>query len=240
MTDAELAADIAQGAGALLLDLRRRLGGSPDCGARADRLADDFIAQRLCAGRPDDALLSEEHGCDGTRLTARRVWIVDPLDGTREFAEGRDDWAVHVGLAINGQAVVGAVALPARGLTLRSDEAPKRGEAPARPRILVSRTRPPVEANRLAAGLGGVLVPMGSAGAKIAAVITGEADIYVHSGGQHQWDNAAPVAVALAAGLTATRIDGQPLRYNEESTRIDDLLVAPPDLHARALAILRS
>ncbi len=240
MTDAELAAAIAAEAGAMLLDLRARLGADARCGVHGDREADALITARLRAARPDDALLSEEHPCDGSRLAASRVWIVDPLDGTREFAEGRDDWAVHVGLAIDGVAAVGALALPAKRQLLRSDRPPARGREMAMPRILVSRTRPPPEAQLLADALGGVLVPMGSAGAKIAAIVCGEADLYVHSGGQHQWDNAAPVAVASAAGLRATRLDGSDIVYNCASSRIDDLLVAPADLHDRALAILKS
>jgi 3'(2'), 5'-bisphosphate nucleotidase len=168
------------------------------------------------------------------------VWIVDPLDGTREFCEtGRTDWAVHVALTIAGEAVAGAVALPARGLTLTTDPPP-----PARPthdeeiRILVSRTRPPYQAQLVQEALGGRLVPMGSAGAKSMAVVLGDADIYAHAGGQYEWDNAAPAAVATAAGLHVSRLDGSPLRYNQPDPWLPDLLICRPDLAERVLVAL--
>jgi 3'(2'), 5'-bisphosphate nucleotidase len=192
----------------------------------------------LAALRPDDAVLSEERIDDLARLVRSRVWIVDPLDGTREYAEGRDDWAVHVALSIDGHAAVGAVALPAQGQILRSDQPPLAVTRPERPRILVSRTRPPPECSRLAERLGAELVPMGSAGAKAMAVLLGQGDIYFHTGGQHQWDNAAPVAVALGAGMVATRVDGSPCRYNERDTLLPDLLICAPEWEERVRAAL--
>ena len=234
MTDAELAATLAEQAGRILLELRERgeLEGK-ELGAAGDRAANAWLVAELAKHRPGDGLLSEECVDNLDRLDKRRVWIVDPLDGTREYSEGRDDWAVHVGLSIDGHAAVGAVALPARGLVLRSDAPPPPAERPERPRILVSRTRPPQDCTRLADRLGAELVPMGSAGAKAMAVVLGEGDIYFHTGGQHQWDNAAPVAVALAAGLAATRVDGSPCVYNARESLLPDLLICPPDYVAR-------
>ncbi|MFM9976602.1 MAG: 3'(2'),5'-bisphosphate nucleotidase CysQ [Sphingomonadaceae bacterium] len=231
MTDAELAEAIATEAGALLLDLRAK-GGD---GAAGDAQANTLILARLAAARPEDAVLSEERTCDGARLVASRVWIVDPLDGTREFGEGRDDWAVHIGLAIDGVATLGAVALPGLDLTLSSQNPPPLRPANAPLRMLVSRTRPAAEALAIATFLNADLVPMGSAGAKAMAVVRGEADIYLHSGGQYEWDNCAPVAVAVAAGLHCSRIDGAPLVYNCENPYLPDLLICRPELAAKVL-----
>lgn len=221
MTDAELARDIAQEAGALLLAIQ---ADGAD-GARGDREANALILDRLRAARPEDAVLSEESADDPVRLARSRVWIVDPLDGTREFAEGREDWAVHVALAVDGRAAAGAVALPRRGCVLSSDAPPPLPPMHEPPRMLVSRTRASGLCVDVAARIGAVSLGMGSAGAKAMAVVRGEAEIYLHSGGQHQWDNCAPVAVALAAGLHASRIDGSPIVYNGRETAIPDLLI---------------
>ena len=188
-------------------------------------------------------MLSEEGVDDQTRLAARRVWIVDPLDGTREFGEaGRTDWAVHVALWRDGELAAGAVALPAQDRVLSTWQ-PERApalDAAAPLRLVVSRSRPPAFVTRLAADLNAVEVPMGSAGAKAAAVITGQADAYVHSGGQYEWDSAAPVAVARAAGLHASRIDGSPLRYNQPDPRLPDLLICRMDMAPRLLSAIRA
>jgi 3'(2'), 5'-bisphosphate nucleotidase len=188
--------------------------------------------------RPDDAVLSEHGESDNQRLGADRVWIVDPLDGTREFAEeGREDWAVHIALLEHGDLVAGAVALPARQRVLSTADVtgpPK--AATQQPKIAVSRTRPPAVATRVADLLGATLVPMGSAGVKIAAVILGDADAYLHGGGQYEWDSAAPVAVARAAGLHVSRLDGTPLRYNQPNPWLPDLVVCRPELADRLLA----
>jgi 3'(2'), 5'-bisphosphate nucleotidase len=239
VTDAELAALLAETAGRLLIALResgtvtgKALGDAGDVTANA------YLMSALSALRPLDAILSEERVDDLSRLDASRVWIVDPLDGTREYSEGRDDWAVHVALSIDGHAAVGAVALPAQGQLLRSDQPPPPVVRPERPRLLVSRTRPPPESDLLAERLGGDLVPMGSAGAKAMAVLLGQGDIYLHTGGQHQWDNAAPVAVALGAGMVATRVDGSPCRYNARETLLPDLLICPPEWEPRVRAAL--
>ncbi|UZK66229.1 3'(2'),5'-bisphosphate nucleotidase CysQ [Sphingomonas sp. M1-B02] len=221
MTDAELARDIATEAGALLLAIQRDCAG----GDRGDREANSLILERLRAARPDDAILSEESADDLARLDQRRVWIVDPLDGTREFAERRDDWAVHVALAVDGAAAVGAVSLPRLGVTLSSDAPSPLPPAHRPPRMLVSRSRASALCIDVAGRIGAEQIGMGSAGAKAMAVVRGEAEIYLHSGGQHQWDNCAPVAVALAAGLHASRIDGSAIVYNRAETSIPDLLI---------------
>ncbi|MBA3525259.1 MAG: 3'(2'),5'-bisphosphate nucleotidase CysQ, partial [Geodermatophilaceae bacterium] len=106
------------------------------------------------------------------------------------------------------------------------------------PRLIVSRTRPPAVVDAIAARIGGVLVPMGSAGAKAMAVVRGEAEAYVHSGGQYEWDSAAPVAVALACGLHATRIDGSQLIYNNADPYLPDLLICRPELAAVILEVI--
>ena len=241
MSDAELAARLAEAAGRMLLSLQATgLLSGRSLGAAGDRVANEVILTALRGERPDDGLLSEESRDDHGRLSRERVWIIDPLDGTREYSEGRDDWAVHVALAVGGRAAVGAVALPARGRVLRSDamSAPAPGRS-GRPRILVSRTRPPKECDIVAAALGGELVPMGSAGAKAMSVAMGEADIYIHSGGQYEWDNCAPAAVAMAAGLHVSRIDGAPLEYNSPDPLLPDLLICRPDLAAAVLDAVR-
>jgi 3'(2'), 5'-bisphosphate nucleotidase len=187
-------------------------------------------------------VFSEEAVDDLRRLTADRVWIVDPLDGTREYGDGRHDWAVHVALWADGELVAAAVALPALGEVLVTDPAlPVPPAVPAaRPRIAVSRTRPPAEATTVAAALDGDLVPLGSAGYKAVAVARGEVDAYVHAGGMYQWDSAAPVAVARAAGLTTCRLDGTPLVYNDPDPWLPDLVVCRPELAGPILAAVRS
>lgn len=237
MTDVELARHIADVAGQLLLDLQRSgLFAGKALGKAGDRVANAFIIEALKSQRPDDAILSEEEKDNAERLTASRVWIVDPLDGTREYGEGRDDWAVHIALAIDGVAAIGAVALPGVSLTLCSGRPQQVPANPGRLRMLVSRTRPAAEAVAVAQKLDAELVPMGSAGAKAMAVVRGEADIYLHSGGQYEWDNCAPVAVALAAGLHCSRIDGTPLTYNQADVYLPDLLICPKELAEAALA----
>jgi 3'(2'), 5'-bisphosphate nucleotidase len=241
--DHGLAAELATEAGELLVALR-----ADNAGMAAWRLGDEgdweahkLLVRRLAEARPDDAVLSEEGLEDPTRLETSRVWIVDPLDGTREFSDvPRTDWAVHVALVIDGAPAAGAVALPAQGLTLATRPAPVLPPPHGGPpRVVVSRSRPPVEAERIAAALGGVLVPLGSAGAKAMAVVLGDADIYAHSGGQYEWDSAAPVAVALAAGLHASRIDGSPLVYNRPNPYLPDLLICRPELATPVLAALQ-
>jgi 3'(2'), 5'-bisphosphate nucleotidase len=244
-TDHRLAADLAAEAGRLLVELRTRLTAdhapAADLKAEGDRRAHELLMTRLREARPDDAILSEEGKDDLARLRAERVWIVDPLDGTREFSEPpRTDWAVHVALVVDGAPVAGAVALPGLDLVLSTADAPTLAPDPANPpRMLVSRTRPPPAATHVAHALKAELVEMGSAGAKTMAVVRGEAEIYAHSGGQYEWDSCAPVAVAAAAGCHVSRIDGSPLRYNQPDTYLPDLLVCRPELAEPALAALR-
>ncbi len=238
MTDAELAADIGRAAGELLLELRQAgAENGKALGARGDREANALILDRLAAARPGDFVLSEESLDDPARCAARRVWIVDPLDGTREYGEGLDDWAVHIGLAIDGVPAIGAVAVPALGRVWCTVHARAAHDPlPPRPRIVVSRTRCPAVATRVAEAIGGDLIGMGSAGAKTMAVVDGRADIYLHDGGQYEWDNCAPAAVAIAAGLHASRIDGSPLRYNCANPLLPDLLICRTELAASVLA----
>ena len=236
-TDAGLASAIATTAGELLLTVQRcGLFEGEAMGRLGDVLANDVILKALALHRPGDAVLSEEALDDSARCASARVWIIDPLDGTREYGEGRSDWAVHVALATDGCAVVGAVALPGLGLTLSSATPPPLAPANMPPRMLVSRTRPAAQALAVAERLGAELLPMGSAGAKAMAVVRGEADIYLHSGGQYEWDNCAPAAVAQAAGLHVSRIDGSPLRYNRLDPMLPDLLICRPEYASRVLA----
>jgi 3'(2'), 5'-bisphosphate nucleotidase len=240
--DHELAARLAADAGRLLLAVRDELAdaGSDARKAAGDKRSHDFLMRALAAERPDDAVLSEEGADDPVRLRSERVWIVDPLDGTREFSEpGRDDWAVHVALWEAGELVAGAVALPAQGLTYATPEVTTPPAAPGKPRIVVSRTRPPAVALTVRDALDGVLVEMGSAGAKVASVVQGLSDVYVHAGGQFEWDSAAPVAVARAAGLHTSRIDGSELAYNQPNPKLPDLVVCRPELAEAVLAVTR-
>ena len=239
--DHATAASLATAAGELLLQVRARTPGDAETRkAAGDRESHRFLADRLAQLQPDDAVLSEEGVDDPVRLVSDRVWIVDPLDGTREFAEpGRADWAVHVALWERGELVAGAVALPAAGLTLSTagqHRVPAGDGGPLR--LAVSRSRPPALVQTLAGRLGARLVPMGSAGVKAMSVVRGETDAYVHGGGQYEWDSAAPVAVARAAGLHTSRLDGSALRYNRPDPYLPDLLVCRPELADELLSTL--
>lgn len=244
MNDHDLAARLATRAGDLLLDVRAEFAADDSSvrKAQGDKRSHEFLMSELARLRPGDAVLSEEateqERVNNVRLTSERVWIIDPLDGTREFSElDRDDWAVHVALWEAGELVAGAVALPAQNTTLHTPQvaAPRASDGPLR--VVVSRTRPPAVALAVRDALDGVLVEMGSAGAKVAAVIQGRADAYVHAGGQYEWDSAAPVAVARAAGLHTSRIDGSPLVYNREDPTLPDLVVCRPEFAERVLAV---
>jgi 3'(2'), 5'-bisphosphate nucleotidase len=237
-TDDQLAAHLATEAGRILLKLQASGLEGKALGNAGDEQANAYLMSTLRAERPDDAILSEEETDSNVRLSSSRVWIIDPLDGTREYGEKRTDWAVHVALAIDGHASIGAVALPGLDLTLTSAS-----PAPLKPantplKMLVSRTRPAAEAVAVAEKLGAELLPMGSAGAKAMAVVRGEADIYLHTGGQYQWDNCAPVAVALAAGLHCSRVDGSPIVYNAAETSLPDLLICRKELVERVMSAL--
>jgi 3'(2'), 5'-bisphosphate nucleotidase len=240
--DADAAAAIATEAGDALLAIRSQFGDLSAMRTAGDACAQLSIAHQLAERFPHDTVLSEEAPDDRRRLTNRRTWIIDPLDGTREFAEPpRQDWAVHIALVEGGELVAGAVALPAAGVTMSSGDAlPAISPVEDPPRIAVSRTRPPEVATALAAAIGAALLPMGSAGAKAMAVVNGQADAYVHAGGQWEWDSAAPVAVASAAGLHVSRLDGSPLRYNQPNPWLPDLLICHPQLAERMIQIFCS
>lgn len=236
--DHALALELAREAGRMLLVLQATSGlGGAALGAEGDRIANDYLMGMLRLRRGHDATLSEEEQDGPDRLSCRRVWIVDPLDGTREFSEGRDDWAVHVALAQDGEAVAGAVALPARNLCFGTHMAQHATEwTPHAPRILISRSRACDEAQHIADVLGGSISLMGSAGAKAMAIIRGDADIYINSGGLNEWDAAAPIAVARAFGLHASRIDGSPIRFNQRTPFIPDLLICHPAMARPVMA----
>ena len=240
MTDAQLAAALAQSAGQILLEVRAAgvLEDAKALGKAGDQTANQFLIHALRHARPDDGLLSEESKDTPERLGKERVWIVDPVDGTREYGEGRTDWAVHVALAVGGVPKIGAVALPGLDVVLRSDQPMTLPEGAAIPRMVVSRTRPAKEALAVAKTLGAELVAMGSAGAKAMAVVRGEAEIYLHTGGQYEWDSCAPVAVALAHGLHCSRIDGTPLVYNQPETYLPDLLICRAEWADKVLQLV--
>jgi 3'(2'), 5'-bisphosphate nucleotidase len=249
-SDAELAGRLATAAGDLLLDLRAdpSLTGK-ELGKAGDLRSNEFLLEALARERPDDAVLSEESADDLSRLDATRVWIVDPVDGTKEYGlDGHTDWAVHVALWEEGLGLTaGAVALPALGVTYINDGVPiapadglattPRGDIP---RVVISGSRPPAFADSVAEAIGGELLPMGSAGAKAMAVVRGEADAYVHAGGQYEWDSAAPVAVAKSQGLWCSRIDGLALEYNQRDVYLPDLVICRPELAEAILGVTRS
>ncbi|GGF52689.1 3'(2'),5'-bisphosphate nucleotidase CysQ [Marmoricola endophyticus] len=241
--DHVMAAWLATAAGELLVDVRRGGLEGKELKDAGDAASHELLMELLAQHRPDDAVLSEEGPQGGVvkdRLSADRVWIVDPVDGTREFSEPpRDDWAIHVALWERGELVAGAVAQPGLGETFSTGHppvVPPRAEGPVR--IVASRSRPPAFVHALVEHLGGELVPMGSAGAKVISVARDVSDAYVHAGGQYEWDSAAPVAVARAAGLHTSRIDGSPLVYNQEDVWLPDLVVCRPEYAERILAFL--
>lgn len=232
-TDDHLLADwAATAAGALLMQVRTQGLEGKELKDAGDLASHEFLMRLFAEHRPDDAVLSEEGKDDRARLSASRVWIIDPVDGTREFSEPpRDDWAVHIALWQDGELVAGAVAQPGLGKTFSTGEPPVVPERTTKaPRIAVSRTRPPAFVAALAEEIGAELVPMGSAGAKVISVVRDVTDAYVHAGGQYEWDSAAPVVVARAAGLHTSRADGAELKYNQDDVLLPDLLVCRPEL----------
>jgi 3'(2'), 5'-bisphosphate nucleotidase len=241
LDDHALAAWLADAAGDRLLAVRQQGLAGRELKDAGDRAAQEVLARLLAEHRPDDAVLSEEAADDKSRLTAHRVWIIDPLDGTREFSEPpRDDWAVHVALWEDGELTAGAVAQPALGETFDTGHPPVvPPRTSARPRIAVSRTRPPAFVEAMAAEIDAELVPMGSAGVKVMSVVRNVTDAYVHAGGQYEWDNAAPVAVARSAGLFCSRVDGAELRYNQDDVSLPDLVVCRPELSEQILEFVR-
>lgn len=241
--DARAAAALAEAAGRELLAIREGFGDDVEGrerGKKGDAGAQALLARLLAERFPEDSVLSEEAKDDHARLDAERVWIIDPLDGTREYSEGRADWAVHVALWQAGELVAGAVAIPGEDLVLDSASitqiTPDR--TPGQLKLAVSRSRPPAVTEPVRSGLDAELLPMGSAGVKIAAVVRGQVDAYVHAGGQYEWDSAAPVAVARAAGLYTSRVDGTPLVYNRADPYLPDLVVCRPELADRILELI--
>ena len=235
-SDVELATRLAIEAGHRLVALREQLWRAGahawDVMDNGDALSHQFIGEQLRLHRPDDAVLDEEGAEDPRRFVADRVWIIDPLDGTREFGEpGRHDWAVHVALWDRDHFAAGAVSLPALDLVLATDPAPQLPvTGRTRPRIITSRNRAPYAAVLVANALGCDAIRLGSAGAKAMAVVLGEADIYLHDGGMYQWDSAAPAAVAMAAGLHVSRVDGTPIVYNDRDPWLPDFLICREEL----------
>lgn len=238
--DHALAAQLAEDAGKVLLELRGNATPGMNLRAEGDLRSNEYLLDQLAQHRPHDAVLSEESADDLARLDAERVWIIDPLDGTREFAlPGRTDWAVHVALWERGKEITAAaVALPSLGTVYRTDDPPPEPAGQGL-RILISDSRPPAFAEAVAADLGGELQPMGSAGAKAMAVLRGDAEAYIHAGGQYEWDSAAPVGVVLAGGLHASRIDGSQLRYNQSQPYLPDLVICRRDLAPKLLDAIR-
>jgi len=239
-----LAAQLATDAGTLLIAARAELADEDPQTRKdeGDRRSHEMLVRELAKHCPDHAVLSEEGQDSAERLNAERTWIIDPLDGTREFGEiPRTDWAVHVALVEQGKPIAGAVALPALETTLHTDAGLTLPEPTGRaPRIIASRSRPGPAAEAVATALDGEMVYMGSAGAKAMAVVTGEAEVYAHTGGQYEWDSCAPVAVALAAGLHASRIDGSPLVYNNADPYLPDLLICRPEFADAAISAVKA
>lgn len=236
LNDATLAQRLAQGTGEILKGVRNvGLLRGTELGKAGDALAQDWIARSLMQHRPNDAMLSEEAEDDLARLDNSRVWIIDPLDGTREYAGGRQDWAVHIALAENGKIIEAAVGMPDLGRVFSSAEV-RAVQGQRTNRLVISQNTTPAIAEFIAEDLGMELVTMGSCGAKAVSVILGDNDAYVHAGGQYEWDNAAPVGIAQAAGLHTSRLDGTPLRYNCESPYLPDLVISRPDMADEILA----
>ncbi|MCG7457248.1 3'(2'),5'-bisphosphate nucleotidase CysQ [Corynebacterium sp. ACRPH] len=236
LNDATLAQRLAQGTGEILKGVRNvGLLRGTELGKAGDALAQDWIARSLIQHRPNDAMLSEEAEDDLARLDNSRVWIIDPLDGTREYAGGRQDWAVHIALAENGEIVESAVGMPDLGRVFSSAEV-RAVQGQRTNRLVISQNTTPAIAEFIAEDLGMELVTMGSCGAKAVSVILGDNDAYVHAGGQYEWDNAAPVGIAQAAGLHTSRLDGTDLCYNCESPYLPDLVISRPDMADEILA----
>jgi 3'(2'), 5'-bisphosphate nucleotidase len=238
--DAALARELADATGRLLLELRDSTPTGRDREYAGDERAHEFLTGELARRRPDDAVLSEEGSLDPADRQGRRLWIVDPLDGSSGFGRGTDEWGVHVALVVDGQLAAGAVSVPGLGALVDSDTVKHIADAPVGDElaVTVSRSRPPHELRAVERAFPVRLVKRSAAGVKTLAVLDGEADVYLHSGGQYEWDNAAPMAVAMAAGLVATRIDGSPVPYGQDDPYSPDLLIARPSVHAAVLAVL--
>lgn len=236
LTDARLTHRLAQGTGEILKGVRNVgvLRGR-SLGDAGDDLAQSWISRTLAQHRPGDGFLSEEAADNPARLKKDRVWIVDPLDGTKEFATGRQDWAVHIALVENGRPTHAAVGMPDLGVVFDSADV-RAVVGPYSRKIVVSHNRPPAVASYVAQEMGYETVQLGSAGAKAIHVLLGDSDAYIHAGGQYEWDSAAPVGVATAAGLHCSRLDGSALTYNNKDTYVPDMLICRPELAEEIMA----
>ena len=245
-----LAANLAESAGRMLVDCRsgaagQLLGGS-SLAHEGDQRAHLHLLTRLQEARPDDAVLSEEGADDAQRLDSSRLWVIDPLDGSRDYGFGNDEWAVHVGLVEDGKIVAGAVALSALDLLFHTGE----GEGPAcavdennpnrRPVIVTARSRVNAEGMLLAHELGADVFACGSAGVKAMLVVNGTADAYVHASPLYEWDVCAPAAVAQSAGLHVSDAAGDPLVFNQARPVVNSFLVCRPELVDDILSALSS
>ena len=236
LSDSRLTNHIAEGCGEILKGIRSSgLLRGLALGDAGDVLAQEWISRVLEQHRPDDGFLSEEDTDDLSRLAKSRVWIVDPLDGTKEFSTGRQDWAIHIALVIDGEPKHAAVGMPDLGVTFKSSEA-RAVTGPMSKKFVVSRNRPPQVATYIAEQMGYETVGIGSAGAKAMHVLLGDYDGYIHAGGQYEWDQAAPVGVALAAGLHCSRLDGSPITFNHEDTFVPDVVICRPEIKDEILA----
>lgn len=249
MNDHELAAELAAAAGRQLLELRAQYSVPDEAAARAlaklaDQLANDWLLQQLAELRPDDAVLSEEAEDDLARVQAQRVWIIDPVDGTYEFARRLADFAVHVALWDNsaGSFTAAAVAVPDHGAVWATDSAAAAIESDRTQLTVVSSTREPkpvlaklqVELSNIAAALGYAGVEfrtLGSVGGKVHQLLAGHADVYLSTTGFWEWDAAAPAAVAQQQGFQVTDLQGAALRFNQVPPRVSSFVVAKPQLH---------
>ena len=240
LEDVELAQRLARAAGVLLMNLRD--GGAHEgraLGDAGDRQANVFLLNALADERPDDAVLSEESVDDGKRFTAERVWIIDPLDGTREYREGRDDWAVHVALVARGVVIAAAVAQPMRDEVFDSTTVALTRDPQGV--IVVSRSRPPAFSADIAKALDARVEPVGSAGAKALVVVRGDALAYVHEGGLNEWDAAAPIGVALAHGLHVSDLQGRAIAFNQRDVVLHGgLVLCRPECAAAILEITKN
>jgi len=241
--DHQLAGLAAQVTGEVLAELRREAFRDGwmiwEVRDEGDRRAHDRLVEELGSARPDDVVLSEEGVDDARRLDAERVWIVDPLDGTVDYSSPySDDYAVHVALVVNGVPTAAAVSLPALGRLYGTATSPRPAD-PLRDRPVVIASRAQAHwGQALAEELGGDAVTAGSAGVKAMAVVAGEADVYIHPTGLYEWDVCAPAAVARAAGLFVSGIDGSELEFNRARPVVPGLVVCRPELASAVLEAL--
>ncbi len=257
--EAEVARAVAREAANLVasfkgrpLDVRHKPGGEPV--SKADLESSALVVSRLREAFPDDAILSEELPDDGSRLRCQRVWMIDPIDGTRDFLRGEAGYVVMVGFCYQGRPVVGAVAQPETGriwVGVTGEGAWKEAPGVAQESIHVSSVAQPQAIRlvsskshrsdyyqRLRASLGITdELAVGSVGLKLALVAEGSRDLYVYPGSQTKlWDSCAPEAILTAAGGMVTDSDGLPLTYvNPRLHNPRGIVASNGCVHARAL-----